>query len=132
MKHEKYSFMPIAKYRETWFIGLPLRIKAFVKSYSQRKQYHLMDDVIYKGKSCFINNGTRYANDGTHLWDICERTINPDGKRNTYAVSESELYRPLTWFNFCNARLFHYKWYMNCWYAIDLRKRQEAKGLTAN
>lgn len=125
MKYERYSYMPMKEYRKTWFVGLPLRINAIINSYQQRKQFHLMDDVIYKGKKCFINNGTRYSNDNVHLWDICEQGVKADGKRNCYAVPESELHRPLSWFNFCNARLFHYRWYMHCWYSIDVRKKLE-------
>lgn len=126
MKYEKFSYMPINTYYKTWFIGLPLRIKNLVISYKQRKQYHLMDNVIYQGKICFINNGTRHSSEGVHIWDICEKNIKDDGTRNSYAVPESELYRPLTWFNFWNARLFHYKWYMGSWYSIDVNKKLQA------
>ncbi len=123
MKYEKLTGMPIGEYRRTWFIGLPLRIKVFLSSYKLRKQYHIMQDVIYKGIPCFINNGTSHDENGNHLWDICEKKVNSFGERNCHTVYESELTRPFTWFNYKNSRLWFYKWFMKNWYSFGVRNK---------
>lgn len=122
IKIEKHSGMRIDEYRRTWFKGLPLRIKHFTISIKQFNQFHLMDDVYYKGEECFINNGTRYAADGTHLWDICKKEWNADDTRDCYSVPESELKKVKSWFTFKNSLLYHYEWWMRNWYKIELYK----------
>lgn len=104
-----------------FFCGLYLKSKNLIKSIKECNQYHLMDNVIYNGKKCFINNGTRYRGD-VHLWDICEKEWNADGTRNCYSVPESELKRVITAFNIQNALFFHYRWYKTYWYKIELDK----------
>ncbi len=125
MRYEKYSYMPLKEYYKTWFIGFPLRFKHLYISLENANNIHLMDEVMYNGKKCFVNNGNRYAEDGTHLWDILEREWNADGTRNGYSVQESELKKIKNWCTFKNSCLYHYKWYMTYWYQIQLRELME-------
>ena len=120
-KYEKFSGMPIDEYRHTWFIGLPLRWKHFWHSVSRFKDFHLADDVIYNNEHYFINNGTTYDGNGIHLWDICRKDEDRVGV--SIAVPESDLKKAKTWFNFKHSLLSYYKWYMQCWYKIDVNKK---------
>jgi len=76
-----------------------------------------MDDIIYNGKKCFVNNGV-----SAPVWNLCEKEWNEDGTRNTYRVHEREIKKVKSFWNLEND-LFHiYRWYMKYWYEIDLRK----------
>lgn len=99
-----------------------LKTKNMIKSLAQFNNFHLMDDVIYNGKKCFINNGTRYSNEGVHLWDVLEKEWNLDGTRNKYYASDKELKRIFTLSNIKNALFYHYNWWRTCWYNIELNK----------
>lgn len=99
-----------------------LKTKNMIKSILQCNRFHLMDEVKYKGKKCFINNGTRYNNDGVHLWDIVEKEWKSDGTRNKYCASDKELKRYFTLNNVKNALFFHYRWWKMYWYNIELSK----------
>jgi len=125
MRYEKYSWMPIKKYYQTWFVGLPLRLENFYISIKDRNKIHLMDDVIYQGKKCFVNNGIRYDENGNRLWDILEKEWNSDGTRNHYLATDAELTKVKNWQTFKNSCLYHYRWYMTYWYSIKLREKMD-------
>lgn len=99
-----------------------LKTKNLILSIKQYNQIHLGDSVIYDGKKCFVNNGTRISDDGVQLWDVLEEKWNSDGTRNKYYVPSNELKKCLTWFNIKNSLLSHYSWWKEYWYDIDLRK----------
>ena len=128
MRYEKYSWMPLDKYYKTWLIGLPLRLENFYISIKDRNKIHLMDDVIYNGKKCFVNNGIRYDENGNRLWDILEKEWNSDGTRNHYLAIDAELTKAKNWQTFKNSCLSHYRWYMEYWYSIRLREKLEERG----
>lgn len=125
MRHEKYSHMPLKEYYKTWFIGFPLRFKHLYISLENANGIHLMDDVIYNGKKCFVNNGIRCNEQGERLWDILEKEWNPDGTRNHYLATDAELTKVKNWQTFKNSCLRHYRWYMECWYQIQLREKMD-------
>lgn len=127
MRYEKYSYMPLKEYYKTWFIGLPLRFKHLFISLENANGIHLMDEVVYNGKRCFVNNGTRYNERGERLWDILEIEWNADGTRNKYAATDVELTKVKNWRNFKNSCLSHYRWYMTYWYQIQLRDKMYGK-----
>ena len=80
-----------------------------------------LDDVIYNNERYFINNGTTYDENGVHLWDIYRKNL--DGVSVSIVVPESDLKKAKTWFNFKHSLLSYYKWYMQCWYKIDVNKK---------
>jgi len=125
MRYEKYSWMPLKEYYKTWFIGFPLRFQHFYISLENANGIHLMDDVIYQGKKCFVNNGIRYDENGKRLWDILEKEWNPDGTRNHYLAKDYELTKVKNWRTFKNSCLSHYRWYMTYWYQIQVRELME-------
>lgn len=125
MKCEKYSFIPLKKYYRTWFVGFSLRWTNFCKSISMRNEFHLMDDVVYNGKKCFINNGIRSNEKGERVWDVLEKELNTDGTRNHYLATDSELTKVKNWQTFKNSCLYHYRWYMTYWYSIKLREKMD-------
>ena len=95
--------------------GLYLRIKSITRSIKQVNKVHIMDDVIYDGKECFVNNGT-----SAPIWDLCETKKRSDGTRNTYRVHENHFKKVKSLYNLKND-LFHiHEWYMRNWYRIDL------------
>jgi hypothetical protein len=122
MRYEKYSGMPLKDYYKTWFVGLPLRFEHLFTSLENAGGIHLMDDVIYNGKKCFVNNGIRYNEDGERLWDILEKEWNEDGTRNHYLATDAELIKAKNWRTFKNSCLSHYRWYMTYWYRIRLEE----------
>ena len=89
--------------------------------YLDLKIFHILNDVIYNNERYFINNGTTYDENGVHLWDICRKNL--DGVSVSIAVPESDLKKAKTWFNFKHSLLSYYKWYMQCWYKIDVNKK---------
>jgi hypothetical protein len=127
MRYEKYSYMPLKEYYKTWFIGLPLRLENFYISIKDRNKIHLMDDVIYNGKKCFVNNGIRSNEKGERLWDILETEWNPDGTRNHYLATDAELTKVKNLETFKNSCLSHYRWYMIYWYQIQVRELMEKR-----
>ena len=127
MRHEKYSHMPLKEYYKTWFIGFPLRFKHLYISLENANGIHLMDDVIYNGKKCFVNNGIRSNEQGERLWDILEKEWNPDGTRNHYLATDAELTKVKNWQTFKNSCLSHYRWYMECWYSIRLMEKMNER-----
>ena len=102
--------------------SLYLKTKHLVISIKQWKQFHLMDNVMYQGKKCFINNGTQRNNQGETLWGIVEKEWGESKTRNSYLATDKELKRCLSWFNVKNALLHHYNWWYSYWYGIELRK----------
>ena len=127
MKYEKYSGMPLNEYYKTWFVGLPLRFENLITSLENAGGIHLMDDVIYNGKKCFVNNGIRYNENGERLWDILEKEWNEDGTRNHYRATDAELTKVKNWGTFINSCLSHYRWYMTYWYRIRLEELMNGK-----
>lgn len=123
MRYEKHSYMPLKKYYKTWFIGLPIRLKHLWISIKDAKNIHLMDEVIYNSKKCFVNNGIRYNENGERLWDILEKEWNTDGTRNKYLATDDELVKVKNWTTLKNSCLSHYRWYMTYWYQIELREK---------
>lgn len=98
--------------------GVFLRIRALVISIKQVNKVHLMDQVIYDGKECFVNNGA-----SAPVWDLCEEAVNlHTGKRNTYKVHEKDFKKVRSLKNLKNDLFYHYNWYMTYWYSIDLRR----------
>ena len=67
MRYEKYSYMPLKEYYRTWFIGWPLRFKHLFISIENMNGIHLMDEVVYNGKKCFVNNGIKSNEKGERL-----------------------------------------------------------------
>lgn len=104
-----------------------LKAKNIILSMKEFKQIHLMDEVIYRGKKCFVNNGTRYDENGVHYWDILEKEWNKEGTRNKYYATDKELKRVLSWFNIKNALFSRYNWWKKYWYQIELRKMLEKR-----
>ncbi len=100
--------------------GFILRSKALLVSLKQVNKVHLMDSVIYDGKKCFVNNGV-----SAPIWDLCEEELKSDGTRNTYRVHENDFKKIRSFRNLKNDLLYHYGWYMTCWYRIDLRNMCE-------
>ncbi len=98
-------------------VGLYLRTRALARSVRQVNRVHLMDEVIYNGKKCFVNNGV-----SAPVWDLCEKEWNLDGTRNTYRVHENNFKKIRSYRNLKNDLLHNYDWYMLYWYKIDLRK----------
>ena len=127
MRYEKYSHMPLKEYYKTWFIGFPLRFSHFITSLEDRHRIHLMDEVIYNGKQCFVNNGNRYNEDGKQVWSILEVELNKDGTRNQYFATDEELTKVKNWATFKNSCLSHYRWYMAYWYQIRVRERLDGR-----
>lgn len=108
MKKMLYSF---------WLKG-----KNLLCSFKEWRQIHLMDEVIYQDRRCFVNNGTRYNEHGEHLWDIVECEENENGRHNVYYIRECEIYRVFSWRNIKNALFSRYNWWKKYWYKIDLDK----------
>ena len=127
MRYEKYSYMPLKEYYKTWFIGLPLRFRHLYISLENANSIHLMDDVIYNGKKCFVNNGIRSNEKGERVWDILEKEWNSDGTRNHYLATDAELKKVKNWRTFKNSCLSHYRWYMTYLYQIQVRELMEGK-----
>lgn len=111
------------EYYRTWFVGLPLRWNAFVRSLKCFKDIHLMDNVIYNGELYFVNNAVKCRDDGTRLYDILKEQWNEDGKRDAACVPASEFKKAKNWCTFKNSYLFLYKHYMTYWYIMDVRKK---------
>ncbi len=99
-----------------------LKMKNLLISVKECNQIHLADNVIYDGRKCFVNNGTRCDDNGDRLWDVVEDRWNSDGTRNRYVAPSSELKKCFTWFNIKNSLLNHYRWWKKYWYDIELRK----------
>lgn len=99
-----------------------LKIKHMLISISEFNKFHLLDRVIYKGQDCFINNMTRLDSNGNQLYDILPETLDEDGKRKGWSVSKNEIKKKVCWLNIKNDLTFHYKWWKNCWYDINLRE----------
>lgn len=101
-----------------FFKSIRLKSRALWRSWKDRHNIHLMDDVMYNGIRCVVSNGNKYTSDNVHLWDLHEKTAQPDGSCKHYCVPEGEFRRMHTWFNFKNDRLYIYKWWHMCWYNI--------------
>lgn len=99
-----------------------LKTKHILISISEFNQLHLLDRIIYKGQNCFINNMIRWSSDGTRLYDILPEALDGNGRRKGWSVPRSDFKKKLCWLNIENDLTFHYKWWKDYWYDIDLRK----------
>ena len=102
-----------------------LKTKHLLISISEFNKVHLMDRVIYKEQDCFINNATRSDANGNRLYDILPEALDENGKRKGWSVPRSEFKKKFCWLNIKNDLTFHYRWWKNYWYEIDLRKMLE-------
>lgn len=84
-----------------------------------------MDRVVYKGQDCFINNMTHWDNIGNRLYNILPEALDENGKRKGWSVPKSEFKKKFCWLNIKNGLTFHYRWWKDYWYEIDLRKMLE-------
>lgn len=105
--------------------GTYLKIKHMLISIGEFNQLHLMDRVIYNGQDCFINNMIRWDSDGNHLYDILPEALDENGRRKGWSVPRSEFKKKFCWLNIKNDSTYHYTWWKNYWYEIDLRKMLE-------
>lgn len=104
------------------FCSMYLKAKHILISVRGFNELHLLDRVVYKGQDCFINNMIRSDSDGNRLYDILPEKWDENGKRKGRSVPRSEFKKKFCWSNIKNDLTFHYKWWKNCWYEIDLRK----------
>lgn len=89
-----------------------------MRSFRIAHKIHLMDDVIYDGKLCFVNNGI-----SAPIWDLCEKALKEDGTRNTYRVHEDDFRKIFSLWNIKNGLFSLHQWYMDYWYEIHLRDK---------
>lgn len=101
--------------------SMQLRLLSLIRSIKTFGQVHLMDDVIYDGKQCFVNNGVSKP-----FWDLCEKALSDDKTRTCYHVHESEFRKALSWWNIKNGLLSLHRWYMTNWFDIHLRDKLKA------
>lgn len=105
---------------KSFFISIKIKCRALNRSIKQRNEIHLGDDVIYKGKKCFVNNGTSYPK-----WDLLEEKCNEDGTRKHYLVHESDFKKIHNFHNLKNDLLSHYRWWKKYWYRIELENYEK-------
>lgn len=102
-----------------------LKTKHLLISVSEFNKLHLMDRVVYKGQDCFINNMIRSDSDGNRLYDILPEALDENGRRKGWSVSRSEFKKKLCWLNIKNDLIFHYRWWKDYWYDIQLREMMD-------
>ena len=96
------------------FCEIYFRIRYLAVALRSANDYHLMDDVIYKDKRYFINNGT-----SAPIWDLCECEKNYP--RDCPRVHQDEFRKELSWWNIKNSVGAIYGWYMRNWHGINMR-----------
>lgn len=99
-----------------------LKAKNMLISISELNKLHLMDRVVYKGQDCFINNMIRSDSNGNRLYDILPEKLDKYGRRIGWSVPRNEFRKKFCWLNIKNDLTFHYRWWKDYWYVIDLRK----------
>ena len=99
-----------------------LKTKHMLISVSKFNKLHLLDRVIYNGQDCFINNMTCSDSNGNRLYDILPEKLDKNGERHGWSVPRSEIKKKFCWMNVKNDLTFHYRWWKNYWYEIQLRK----------
>ena len=100
--------------------GTYLRIRHLLISISQFKELHLMDEVYYMDKKCFINNAVKSDDCGNRLYDIVEKETNKNGIQK-YCVKADALKKIHSMSTIKNSLFYHYRWWMSNWYYIVLR-----------
>lgn len=99
-----------------------LKTKHLLISISEFNKLHLMDRVVYKGQDCFINNMIRQDPNGNRLYDILLEAWDENGRRKGWSVPRSEIKKKICWANIKNDLTYHYRWWKDYWYEIQLRK----------
>lgn len=102
-----------------------LKTKHMLISIGEFNKLHLMDRVIYKGQDCFINNAIRSDANGNRLYDILPEALDENGGRKGWSVPRSDFKKKFCWLNIKNDLTFHYKWWKDCWYSIQLREMMD-------
>jgi hypothetical protein len=102
--------------------GTYLKTKHLLISISEFNKLHLMDRVVYKGQDCFINNMIRWDSNGNRLYDILPEALDENGRRKGWSVPRSEFKKKFCWTNIKNDLTYHYRWWKDYWYRIQLRK----------
>ena len=108
-----------------WFCSTYLKVKHMFISVNEFNKLHLMDRVIYKGQNCFINNMIRSDENGNRLYDILPEKFDEDGKRKGWPVPRNEIKKKICWLNIKNDLTYHYRWWKDYWYDIDLRNMMD-------
>lgn len=103
-----------------------LKCKHLLISISKFRQLHLMDEVLYKNKKCFINNAIKSDSQGNRLYDIVEMEWGQHKTRPSYCVDAKEFKKIYSWNTIRNSLFSHYRWWMMYWHGISLRKMLEA------
>ena len=99
-----------------------LKVKHMLISVSEFNQIHLMDRVVYNGQNCFVNNAIRWDEHGNRLYDILPEALDENGMRKGWHVRREEFRKKFCWLNIENDLTYHYRWWKNYWYDIQLRQ----------
>lgn len=93
---------------------LRLKAKHLLKSLKETNEIHIGDAVRYLEQDFFVNNGVACP-----YWDIVPLEWGADGKRKSLRIHRHD-FKKYFWKNIKRSMLFHYRFYMDNWYAIDL------------
>ena len=99
-----------------------LKAKHMLISISEFNKLHLMDRVVYNGQDYFINNAIHSDADGNRLYDILPEALDENGERKGWSVPRSKFKKKFCWTNIKNDLTYHYRWWKDYWYVIQLRK----------
>ena len=103
------------------YLALRLKVKHMLISLKGVKEIHIGEHVKYKGEVLFVNNGVAYP-----YWDLVPLECDENGKRKSIRVHEDELKK--VWIKYLKySLLFHYNFYMDNWYRIDLNDLKNGK-----